>query len=133
MEVVSVPASGSVTAKACSRNSPAAIPGRYSSFCLSEPCLRSVPIVYIWAWAGPALLHIHDFGVRASGATVDVEADAGRVAVAAMAIFNGKAAADLLNRLVISSKLNWEDVVVLRTYRRYRRQVGTTFSQTYLD
>ncbi|MPZ72658.1 MAG: hypothetical protein GEU74_05410 [Nitriliruptorales bacterium] len=39
----------------------------------------------------------------------------------------------MLNRLVLSAGLNWHDVVVLRSYRRYRRQVGTTFSQTYLD
>ncbi len=83
--------------------------------------------------SGPGVLHIHDFGVRVPGATLDVRVDAERVASGAMAIFNGKAAADLLNRLVVSSRLDWEDVVVLRTYRRYRRQVGTTFSQTYLD
>src|SRR5215212_8265452 len=29
--------------------------GRYCRFCSSDPCLRSVPMVYIWAWAGPAL------------------------------------------------------------------------------
>jgi hypothetical protein len=29
--------------------------GRYALFWSCEPCLRSVPIVYIWAWAGPAL------------------------------------------------------------------------------
>jgi glutamate dehydrogenase len=82
---------------------------------------------------GPPLLHIHDFGVRASAAPVDVENDAERASRAAMAIFEGKAAADRLNRLVLRSGLEWEDVVVLRSYRRYRRQVGTTFSQAYLD
>ena len=82
---------------------------------------------------GPDLLHIHDFGVRATGGALNVDADGERVARAAMAIFEGKAAADRLNRLVVSAALEWEDVVVLRSYRRYRRQVGTTFSQAYLD
>jgi glutamate dehydrogenase len=82
---------------------------------------------------GPELMHIHDFGVRVVGGTVDVDADGARVAAAAMAVFEGRAAADLLNRLVISAGLDWDDVVILRSYRRYRRQVGTTFSQTYLD
>jgi len=83
--------------------------------------------------ADPGPLHIHDFGVRVTGAELDVERDGERVAEAAMAIFSGQAAADLLNRLVLHAGLNWEDVTVLRAYRRYRRQVGTTFTQTYLD
>ena len=82
---------------------------------------------------GPGLMHIHDFGVRADNADIDVTDDGPRLAAAAMAVFNGQAAADLLNNLVIRASLHWEDVVVLRAYRRYRRQVGTTFSQTYLD
>ncbi|MPZ72659.1 MAG: hypothetical protein GEU74_05415 [Nitriliruptorales bacterium] len=43
---------------------------------------------------GPDLMHIHDFGVRVTGGTVDVDADGRRVAAAAMAIFDGRAAAD---------------------------------------
>ena len=78
-------------------------------------------------------LHIHDFGVRAGTAEVDVASDGPRIAAAAMAVFSGRAAADRLNRLVLEPGLDWSDVVVLRAYRRYRRQVGTTFSQSYLD
>jgi hypothetical protein len=29
--------------------------GRYSRFCASLPWRRRVPMMYIWAWAGPAL------------------------------------------------------------------------------
>ena len=82
---------------------------------------------------GPGLLHIHDFGVRSPHFPVEVEVDGERVATAAMAVFNGRAAADLLNRLVVNARLDWQQVVVLRTYRQYRRQVGSTFSQAYLD
>jgi glutamate dehydrogenase len=78
-------------------------------------------------------LHIHDFGVRAQHDVVDVERDGQRLAAAAQAVFEGLAAADLLNRLVVGAGLHWEDVVVLRAYRRYRRQIGTTFTQAYLD
>jgi len=53
--VVSVPLDGSVTPKAWSRSSPAAIFGRYFRFCSSLPCRRIVPIVYIWAWQAPPL------------------------------------------------------------------------------
>ena len=47
---MSDPVVGSVTPKACKRNSPVAILGRYFCFCSSEPCRSTVPIVYIWAW-----------------------------------------------------------------------------------
>src|SRR5918998_5081274 len=55
MRVVSVPALCSVTPKAWRRRFPVAIFGRYSFFCSSEPCRRSVPIVYICAWQAPPL------------------------------------------------------------------------------
>ena len=47
--VVSVPLVGSVTPKACNLSVPSAIFGKYSCFCSGEPCLRTVPIVYICA------------------------------------------------------------------------------------
>jgi hypothetical protein len=49
MEVVSVPAVGSVTPKAWSLSAPAAMSGRKRRFCSSLPWRRTVPIVYIWA------------------------------------------------------------------------------------
>jgi len=54
IRVVSEPASGSVTANACSRSSPEAIRGSHRCFCSSEPWRSSVPIVYICAWHAPA-------------------------------------------------------------------------------
>ena len=50
MAVVSDPAAGSVTPKACNRLRPSATRGRYRCFCSSEPWRSSVPITYIWAW-----------------------------------------------------------------------------------
>ena len=47
--VVSEPASGSVTPKACSRRSPLAIFGRYCCFCASLPWRSTVPMMYICA------------------------------------------------------------------------------------
>ena len=49
IEVVSVPAVGSVTPNAWSRSSPVAIFGRYCRFCASLPCRSSVPMMYICA------------------------------------------------------------------------------------
>ncbi len=82
---------------------------------------------------GPEELHIHDFGVRVDGVDFDVERDGPRLAAAALAIWRRQAEPDVLNRLVLRAGLSWDEVVVLRTYRRYRRQVGTSFTEPYLD
>jgi glutamate dehydrogenase len=85
-------------------------------------------------------VHVHDFGVRVdpeiSEATdrtdgLDIDADGERLAAAAQAIWRGRAEADSLNRLVLLAGLRWYDVVLLRAYRRYRRQVGTSFTEAY--
>ncbi len=52
---MSDPAPGSVTPNAWRRSSPLAIRGRKRAFCSALPCRRSVPIVYICAWAAAAL------------------------------------------------------------------------------
>ncbi|HVL98550.1 MAG TPA: NAD-glutamate dehydrogenase [Egibacteraceae bacterium] len=75
---------------------------------------------------------LHDFGVRAgAGVAVDPDRDGARLADAAGAVWDGRAEADSLNRLVLHAGLSWDDVAVLRAYRRYRRQVGTTFTEAY--
>jgi glutamate dehydrogenase len=79
----------------------------------------------------PWRVHIHDFGVRADGVDVDVERDGPRLAEAALAVWQRRAEADSLNRLVLEAGSSWQDVSVLRAYRRYRRQVGTTFTEAY--
>ena len=80
-------------------------------------------------------VHIHDYGVRADLADVDVDVDADgpRLAAAALAIWSGRAEADSLNRLVIRAGMPWDEIAVLRAYRRYRRQVGTSFTEPYTN
>lgn len=79
-------------------------------------------------------LQLHDFGVRTpAGRSVDVAGDHARLAEAVSAIWHERAEADLLNHLVIDAGMTWADVAVLRAYRRYRRQVGTTYTETYQD
>jgi glutamate dehydrogenase len=77
-------------------------------------------------------VHLHDFGVRlVGGGVLDVEGDGPRIATAAEAVWGRRAEADSLNRLVLLAGLGWEDVAVLRAYRRYARQVGTSFTEAY--
>ncbi len=78
-------------------------------------------------------VHLHDFGVRdPSEAPLDVEGDGPLLAEAAVALWHGRADADSLNRLVLRSAMPWHDVAVLRAYLRYRRQVGTAFTNDYV-
>ncbi|MGI8809163.1 MAG: NAD-glutamate dehydrogenase domain-containing protein [Acidimicrobiales bacterium] len=80
-----------------------------------------------------ALAHLHDFGVTDPSGFLDVARDARRLAAAALALWQGRAEVDSLNRLALRAGLDWDDVAVLRAYRRYRSQVGTTFTTAYVD
>ena len=78
--------------------------------------------------------HLHDFAVTdPTGQALDVGRDGLRLAEAALAMWDGRAEVDSLNRLVLRAGLPWDDVAVLRAYRRYRSQVGTTFTTRYVD
>ena len=79
------------------------------------------------------LAHLHDFGVKDPRRALDVGRDGPRLAAAALALWQGRAEADSLNRLVLRAGMEWGDVAVLRAYRRYRSQVGTTFTTAYVD
>ena len=81
-----------------------------------------------------ATLALHDVGVRGEdGRTIDLDAHEERLTAAIHALWAGRTEADLLNRLIVDIGLSWQDVAVLRAYRRYRRQVGTAFTEAYLD
>jgi glutamate dehydrogenase len=75
---------------------------------------------------------LHNFGVLGEdGGLLDL-ADCGeRVADAVAAVWNGLAESDMLNRLVISAGLTWQQVVVLRAYRKYRQRVGAQLPIEY--
>ncbi|MBA1146794.1 NAD-glutamate dehydrogenase [Ectothiorhodospiraceae bacterium WFHF3C12] len=77
---------------------------------------------------------IHDFGLYYSGAG-QLEAEQIRDAFqdAFAAIWQQRAEDDGFNALVLSAGLSWRDIVVLRAYSKYLRQVGTPFSQQYVE
>ncbi|MDE0309931.1 MAG: NAD-glutamate dehydrogenase [Acidiferrobacterales bacterium] len=47
-------------------------------------------------------------------------------------IWRGQAENDSFNRLVLAAKLDWWQVVVLRAYSKYLKQIGSTFSESYI-
>ncbi len=79
-------------------------------------------------------MHLQDFGVYdPTGASIDVRNDGDRIATAALALNKGRSEIDSLNRLVLRAGMTWQDVSVLRAYRRYRNLVGSTYSLEYVN
>ncbi|MGH3422216.1 MAG: hypothetical protein ACRDOD_21790, partial [Streptosporangiaceae bacterium] len=83
---------------------------------------------------GRTVVHLDDFGLRARlWPRFDPVADGPRLVAAVQAAWAGHSEVDSLNRLVVCAELDWHEVVVLRAYRRYRRHVGTPWSDRQLD
>jgi glutamate dehydrogenase len=70
---------------------------------------------------------IHEYAVPGHAGDDD------RIARAALAMWTGTAEVDSLNRLVTQAGLEWDDVAVLRAYRRYRQQLGSAYSESYTN
>ena len=56
-----------------------------------------------------------------------------RFEAALLAVWTGVCESDGFGRLVLEARLDWRQVALLRAYRRYLRQLGSTFSQVYYD
>jgi glutamate dehydrogenase len=85
-------------------------------------------------------VHVHDFGVRIDQEIVaatsaadglDIAADGDRLAAAAQAIWRRPRRGGLPEPPRAARRPAWYDVALLRAYRRYRRQVGTSFTEAY--
>ncbi|MGC1182494.1 NAD-glutamate dehydrogenase [Legionella sp.] len=48
-------------------------------------------------------------------------------------VWFGDADNDGFNQLVLAAGLNWREVAILRTYAKYFKQIGFTFSQDYME
>jgi glutamate dehydrogenase len=79
---------------------------------------------------------IYDFGLRAQqGELTEAAAETVRAGfeAALTALWSGQTEDDDFNGLVLDAGLTWRQVVVLRAYASYLRQIGTQFSQSYLQ
>lgn len=73
---------------------------------------------------------IHDFGMfHQQGNEVEVENIRHTFEQAFLKVWARDIENDDFNRLVISAKLDWHQVVILRAYAKYFRQIGFTYSQ----
>jgi glutamate dehydrogenase len=61
------------------------------------------------------------------------DATAERFADAVAAIWDGRVEIDRFNELVMRARLTWQQVVLLRAYAKYLRQVNFPYSQSYIE
>jgi glutamate dehydrogenase len=77
-------------------------------------------------------VYLHDFGVLgANGAPLDLGECGDRVADAISAVWQDDCESDSLNRLVVTAGLTWQQVAVLRAYRKYRQRIYSAFTEEY--
>jgi len=48
-------------------------------------------------------------------------------------VWFGNVENDGFNRLVLNAKLTWQEIIIFRAYTKYLRQIGFTFSQSYIE
>ncbi len=79
-------------------------------------------------------LWIYDIGL-ASGdlSSLDSESNRMQFCEAFGRLWRGEAESDGFNRLVLRAGLSSRKVAVLRAYAKYLRQIGSTFSQSYIE
>jgi len=84
---------------------------------------------------GEAPVWLHDFGMQTAPADADVDVH-GLHAVFEDAfgrIFRGEVENDDFNRLVVAARMPATEVVVLRAYAKYMRQIGFPLSQAFIQ
>ncbi|WP_332775133.1 NAD-glutamate dehydrogenase [Polaromonas sp.] len=77
---------------------------------------------------------VHDFGMElADGVEIEIERIKALFEDAFARAWVGEIENDDFNRLVLRAQLTWREVAILRAYARYLRQVGSTFSDAYIE
>ncbi|MDX6744548.1 NAD-glutamate dehydrogenase [Actinocorallia sp. A-T 12471] len=76
---------------------------------------------------------IYDLGLRHSVTDVEEGRLKGLFQEALMALWRGEVESDGFNALVLHAGLTWEQAMVLRAYAKYLRQIGTNFTQHYIE
>ncbi|WP_445621214.1 NAD-glutamate dehydrogenase [Kushneria sp. Sum13] len=80
-----------------------------------------------------SVVWIHDFNLETSSRKhVDLHGMRHNFIDAFTRIWSGAAESDSFNRLIISAKLDWREVAMLRAYARYLKQIRFGLSQDYI-
>ncbi|MEP9326214.1 NAD-glutamate dehydrogenase [Paraburkholderia phymatum] len=121
---------------------------RFKVYRVGEPIAlsRSLPMLehlgvrvdeerpYLIETPGAAPAWIHDFGLElADDSEFDIERVKGLFEDAFDRVWTGDIEDDNFNRLVLRAQLSAREVTILRAYAKYLRQVGSTFSDAYIE
>jgi len=82
---------------------------------------------------GMPSIWIHEFTVEQLGQSkLNSKQSAENIQQAFTHIWSGDVENDGFNRLILAAGLDWQEVVVLRSYSKYLLQIGVPFSNTYM-
>jgi len=82
---------------------------------------------------GDQAVYIQDFEVETNLADEIVDAAIQRFSHSFERIWAGDAENDGFNQLILLAGLDWREVAMLRGYAKYLQQLGTPFSQSYIE
>ncbi|WP_162589606.1 NAD-glutamate dehydrogenase [Variovorax sp. RA8] len=84
---------------------------------------------------GESPVWIHDLGLLAASGDTEIDVDALRPVFeeAFDAVLNGEVENDDFNRLVPAVQLPVHEIVILRAYAKYMRQIGFALSQSFIE
>ncbi len=94
--------------------------------------LREVPYE-LQPTGASQLVRIRDFTIDSEGMPEDLTGVKEKFEGAFIRVWNLQAENDGFNRLVLGAELEWHEVVILRAYAKYLRQVGVALSETYIQ
>ena len=78
-------------------------------------------------------VRIRDFSLSAEGMQDDLTAVKQKFQEAFIRVWNNEAENDAFNRLILGAELEWHEVVILRAYCKYIRQIGIPLSEAYIQ
>ena len=83
---------------------------------------------------GEPPIWIHDFGMtHREGPDLDIDDVQSLFQETFERIWSGAVHNDGFNRLVLRARLSWQEIVILRAYAKYLRQISITFSLNYMQ
>ncbi|KTC96555.1 NAD-glutamate dehydrogenase [Legionella erythra] len=89
---------------------------------------------YVLKFEDGSVTWINDFALQYTrGVCFDIDEIKDLFQNAFASVWFGHAENDGFNQLVLAAGLNWRQVAVLRTYAKYFKQIGLTFSQEYIE
>ncbi|HSP35975.1 MAG TPA: NAD-glutamate dehydrogenase, partial [Thermoanaerobaculia bacterium] len=78
-------------------------------------------------------IRIRDFSLSADGMQDDLSAVKKKFEETFIRVWRREAENDAFNKLVLAAELEWHEIVILRAYCKYIRQVGVNLSEAYIQ